>query len=244
MINLQNIKIILVETTHPGNIGAAARAMKNMCLENMVLVNPQCPVGQIAFARSSGAHSVLDNVQQFDTLQQAVADCHVVFGTSARLRSMPMPFVSPEQACEEINHKEDGLKIAFVFGREHSGLTNDEMDCCHYALTIPTNEQFSSLNLAAAVQVVCYELFKHSRVVGEVVENMPERASMSELQGLLKHLEKTLVDIEFLNPENPKLLMKRLTQVSMRQQLTQNEVNIFRGILTAVNKMLYRKKNE
>lgn len=237
MINLNNIKIILVETTHPGNVGAAARAMKNMCLEELVLVNPQCPVGQIAFARSSGAHSVLDNMQRYDTLKEAVADCHVVFGTSARIRSMPMPFVTPEQACEEINNKEDGLKVAMVFGREHSGLTNEEMDCCHYAVTIPTNEQFSSLNIAAAVQVVCYELFKHSQQNPQIApDDEIERASMSELQGLIEHLEKTLIDIEFLDEKNPKLLMKRLTQLSMRQQLTRNEVSIFRGILTAINK--------
>lgn len=239
MINLQNIKIILVETTHPGNIGAAARAMKNMCLENMVLVNPQCPVGQIAFARSSGAHSVLDNMQRFDTLQEAVADCHVVFGTSARIRSMPMPFVSPEQACDEINNKEADNKIAIVFGREHSGLTNEEMDCCHYALTIPTNEQFSSLNIAAAIQVVCYELLKNSLDNSEQeIHDETERAPMSEVHALVDHLEKTLIDIDFLDPNNPKLLMKRLTQLSMRQQLTQNEVSIFRGVLTAINKQV------
>lgn len=237
MINLENIKIILVETTHPGNIGAAARAMKNMCLENLALVNPQCPVGEIAFARSSGAHSVLDNMQQFDTLQQAVADCHVVFGTSARIRSMPMPFVSPEQACEEIHNKDPDNKIAIVFGREHSGLTNEEMDCCHYALTIPTNEKFSSLNVASAVQVVSYELYKNSeRNDQKPIKDDIERASMQEVQDFIEHLEKTLVDIEFLDPTNPKLLMKRLTQLSMRQQLSKNEVSIFRGVLTAINK--------
>ncbi len=237
MINLQNIKIILVETTHPGNIGAVARAMKNMCLDNLALVNPQCTVGEVAFARSAGAHTVLDKSQRFDNLQQAVADCHVVFGTSARIRSMPMPFVTPEQACNEISNKEKDIKVAIVFGREHSGLTNDEMDCCHYALTIPTNENFSSLNLGAAVQVVSYELLKHSQDASTAIpKNEIERASMSELQGFIEHLEKTLVDIDFLDPENPKLLMKRLTQLSMRQQLTQNEVSIFRGILTAINK--------
>lgn len=237
MINLQNIKIILVETTHPGNIGAAARAMKNMCLENLVLVNPQCTVGQMAFARSSGAHSVLDKIQQFDTLQDAVADCHIVLGSSARIRSMPMPFVSPEQACKEIDNKEKDNQIAIVFGREHSGLSNQEMDCCHYALSIPTNDNFSSLNIAAAVQVVSYELYKHS--LGNSapkISKETERAAMHELHSLIDHLEKTLTDIGFLDPINPKLLMKRLTQLSMRQQLTQNEVRIFRGILTAINK--------
>ena len=244
MINLQNIKIILVGTTHPGNIGAVARAMKNMCLENLAFVNPQCKVGEVAFARSSGAHAVLDQAQHFDDLQQAVADCHVVFGTSARIRSMPMPFVSPEQACHEISKKEKDIKIAIVFGREHSGLTNEEMDCCHYALTIPTNESFSSLNLGAAVQVVSYELFKHSKdVEAESPSEVEERASMSELQGFMDHLEKTLVEIDFLDLENPKLLMKRLTQLSMRQQLTQNEVSIFRGILTAVNKQTKTNKD-
>ncbi len=237
MINLENIKIILVETTHPGNVGAVARAMKNMNLENLVLVNPQCNVAETAFARASGAHSVLDNMQQVDTLQKAIADSHIVFGTSARLRSMPMPFVTPEQACIEINNKESGLNIAIVFGREHSGLTNEEMDCCHYAVTIPTNPDFSSLNIAAAVQVVSYELFKHSEQNPKIEpEDDIERASMDELKGLMQHLEKTLVEIDFLDPMNPKLLMKRLTQLSMRQQLTQNEVSIFRGVLTAINK--------
>ncbi|MBL7004024.1 MAG: RNA methyltransferase, partial [Gammaproteobacteria bacterium] len=217
MIKSENIKIIMVETTHPGNIGAAARAMKNMCLDNLVLVNPQCPVGQVAFARSSGAHAVLDQMQKFDTLKEAVAGDHLVFGTSARIRSMPMPFVSPENACKEILKRPEDTKVSIVFGREHSGLTNEEMDCCHYALTIPTNEQFSSLNVASAIQVVAYELMKHNTFQNEAEEMELDAAPVGEVNALLEHLEKTLIDIDFLDPLNPKLLMKRLTQLSMRQ---------------------------
>lgn len=241
MINLENIQIILVETTHPGNVGAAARAMKNMCLENLVLVNPQCKIGEIAYSRSSGAHSVLDNMQRFDTLKQAVAESNMVFGASARIRSMSMPMVDPEQASQEISNLKSDDKISIVFGREHSGLTNEEMDLCHYALHIATNERFSSLNVAAAVQVVCYEFFKNAHGIQNTVnEEFSDRANMADIEGLIKHLEHTLIDIDFLDPMNPKLLIKRLTQLSMRQQLTQNEVAIFRGVLTAINKKIER----
>lgn len=230
----------MVETTHPGNVGAAARAMKNMGLENLSLVNPQCKIGETAFARSSGAHSVLDNHQQFETLKQAVAESHLVFGASARIRSLTMPIVTPKQAMHELFDKSEETRVAIVFGREHSGLTNEEMDSCHYALNIPTNEQFSSLNVASAVQVVAYELFQQvndENGIAKIANKQTEPMALTgDVDKLIEHLEKTLIKTEFLDPLNPKLLMKRLTQLSMRQHLSVIEVNILRGILTSVDK--------
>ena len=179
-------------------------------------------------------------MQRFATLSEAVAGSHLVFGASARLRSMSMPVVDPEQACEILNQLAVNDKVSIVFGREHSGLTNEEMDLCHYALHIPTNETFSSLNVAAAVQVVVYEVYKQAnKPIKQVIKSQETtKATVAEIEGLLTHLEQTLIDVEFLDPANPKLLMKRLRQLSMRQQLTQNEVAILRGVLTAVNKKI------
>ena len=148
----------MVGTTHPGNIGAAARAMHNMCIGELTLVDPQCPVGDIAYARASGAHAVLDNRRICGNLGQAVADCSCVIASSARRRSLAWPEFDPRELVEKLFEMEDASRVALVFGREHSGLTNEEIQLCNYMVCIPTNPEFGSLNLASAIQVLCYEI--------------------------------------------------------------------------------------
>jgi tRNA (cytidine32/uridine32-2'-O)-methyltransferase len=159
-LKLENIKIVMVGTTHPGNIGAAARAMHNMCIANLTLVDPQCPIGEIAYARASGANALLDNRQTCDQLAQAVADCNYVIATSARHRSLAWPELDPEGLAVKLSSMDESDRVALVFGREHSGLTNDELQLCNYMVSIPTNPEFSSLNLASAIQVLCYEIYR------------------------------------------------------------------------------------
>lgn len=237
-MKLDNIKIVMVETTHPGNIGAAARAMNNMKLTQLVMVNPQCPVGERAYARASGANSILDHSMTADSLPEAIADCELVVGTSARLRSLAWPELTPQSLAEKIMTLPDAQRAAVVFGREHSGLTNEELKHCHYTVTIPTNPDFSSLNVAAAIQVISYELLKTA-----LDKSMPDNktaneplASSAELEGYFQHLEQVLVATGFLDQDNPRQMMKRLRRLYLRAHPDKNEVNILRGILSAVEK--------
>ncbi|MBT8437724.1 MAG: RNA methyltransferase, partial [Gammaproteobacteria bacterium] len=158
-MKLQNIKIVMVGTTHPGNIGAAARAMNNMCLSHLTLVDPQCPIGETAYARASGANAILDNRETCSELAQAIADCSLVVATSARRRSLPWPELSPPELADKLIFMDDSARVALVFGREHSGLLNEEIQLCNHMVCIPTNPEFSSLNLASAIQVLGYEIF-------------------------------------------------------------------------------------
>ena len=237
----------MVETTHPGNIGAAARAMKNMQLSNLALVNPKCPIGQRAYSRASGANSVLDDLVRFDTLREAVADCHLVIGTSARMRSLSWPQLDPGELGARAVSLADDQKLAIVFGREHAGLTNEELQHCHYTVNIPTNPEFSSLNVAAAIQVISFEIYRQycqsidapQELSGDSGDATQEIATSAELEGYFEHLQQVLITIGFIDPENPRQMMKRLRRLYQRSQPTQNEVNILRGILSSVEK--YKK---
>ena len=240
-MKLDDIKIVLVGTTHPGNIGAAARAMFNMCFSRLCLVDPQCPVGEIAYARASGANAVLDNRQSCDTLGQALEDCSLVFCTSARRRSLAWPEIEIGELAAKLRELEDGSRAALVFGREHSGLTNDEIQRSNYMVSIPTNPDFSSLNLAAAVQITCFEIYRH--FAGETpavkTEAQDKPASAREVEGYFEHLQQVLESSGFLDPEQPGQIMQRLRRLYLRSELTVNEINILRGMLSAFD----RQKN-
>lgn len=240
-MKLENIKIVMVETTHPGNIGAAARAMKNMAMSNLTLVNPKCPIGERAYSRGSGANNVLDDRVLVDTLPEAVADCQLVVGTSARLRSLAWPELTPESLALKIATSPANEKAAIVFGREHAGLTNDELQHCHYTVTIPTNPDFSSLNVASAIQVISYEIYKKLGKfdLSAQTETAEPIADSAELEGYFSHLEQVLISTDFLNKDNPRQMMKRLRRLYQRAEPSKNEVNILRGILSAVEK--YKK---
>ena len=238
MSSFPNIRIVLINTTHPGNIGAAARAMKTMCLDQLYLVNPQNYPSADATARSSSANDLLATARVCATLDEALADCVLVIGASARLRTLAWPQVDPRQCAEQLLQVSRQAPVALIFGRERSGLTNDELDRCHYLTHIPGNPDYNSLNLAAAVQVMGYEIMMGSIAGAQaqeenVVEQM-DYASGEETEAFFVHLERVLIEIDFLNPEVPRHLMRRLRRLFSRARLDKNEVNILRGILTAV----------
>lgn len=242
---ISHIRIILAGTTHPGNIGAAARAMKTMGLRNLYLVVPKVFPSAEATARAAGADDILENAVLCDSLFDAVRDCTLVFGTSARERSISWPVVEPGEAAEQAIACASGSEnTAFVFGRESIGLTNEELNACNRIISIPCNPDFSSLNLASAVQVICYELRK-SMQTSEPASSRNEDyqpVTTEEMALFYEHLERTLVDIEFLDPDKPRRLMRRLRRLFNRAELDRNEYNILRGILSAVQQLSGRKE--
>lgn len=248
MIDFGDIRIVLVETTHPGNIGATARAMKNMGLKQLYLVNPKDYPSIVALARAASALDILDDAVVTADLQEAIADCSLVIGTSARQRSMPVPLIDPQLCAEKALAARHSNKVALVFGREDSGLSNQELLMCHYHVQIPANEDYSSLNVASAVMVLAYELRKQLVAAGTTMpaEALVEHhwdqklASVEDLDRLLAHMEEVLIDIGFHNPEAPRQLMARLRRLYGRIHLDSMEVNILRGILTATAQQVSR----
>jgi len=237
---LQNIRIVLVETTHPGNIGATARAMKNMGLARLFLVKPQHYPSADATARAAGADDLLAGAVLCDSLDEALVGCGVVFGASARERKIAWPQLDPRQAAGRALGAAAAGEVAFVFGREHAGLCNEELDRCNFLVTIPTNPEFASLNVAMAVQVISYELRMASQASPPMSELNEPLASAEARERFYQHLEQVLMDLEFLDHNNPKHLMRRLRRLFNRVDLDCNEVNILRGILTAVERRTAR----
>ena len=228
------IKIILVETSHPGNIGAAARAMKNMGLHKLVLVNPLCSVDDIAFARASGAQDILQKITIEDTLEDAIKNCNTVYAASARSRNINWPTFNPSECSSRIVNEGKEAETAVVFGPEKSGLKNEHIDLCDALLYIPVNPKFSSLNLAMAVQIFCYQL-RMNYIEGKLESTNKEEslATVSEMENFYNHLERLLIESEFLDPKNPRFLMRRIRKLFAKASVDNNEVNILRGILTA-----------
>src|SRR5512143_2912030 len=236
------VRIVLVEPSHPGNIGAAARAMKNMELNELYLVHPERFPDPEATARASGADDLLANAVVCDTLEQALEGCQLVFATSARLRTLAWPQVDARGCGEMIAARDDVERVAVIFGREHSGLTNAELGRSHFLVHIPVNPEFSSLNLGAAVQVIAYETMMARQREMATSRERDELAPAEEVERFYKHLEETMVQIGFLDPANPKHLMQRLRRLYNRAQLERVEINILRGILTETQKRLVGKK--
>ncbi|WP_207061439.1 tRNA (cytosine(32)/uridine(32)-2'-O)-methyltransferase TrmJ [Motiliproteus sp. SC1-56] len=241
----ERVRIVLVNTSHPGNIGGVARAMKNMGFSRLVLVDPKAFPDEKATARASGATEILERAQVVPTLDEALEGCNYVVGASARGRHIPWPVLDPRELASEWLSGREQLEVALVFGREDRGLTNEELHRCHKHVHIPADPEFSSLNLAAAVQVLCYEL--RMAVLGQEKGAAPdnrwgtewdiELASAEELQRLFEHLERTLVAIDFLDPDNPRQLMTRLRRLYLRSHPDRVETNILRGILSATEKL-------
>ena len=232
-----SIRIVLVETTHPGNIGAVARAMKNMGLDELALVKPKHFPHKDATARASGAVGVLKNALVVASLREALTDCVYVAGASARPRTIEWPSMGPRECAQRLQLESEVGSVAAVFGPEKSGLHNDDLDLCHTLLTIPTDPDFSSLNLAMAVQVLCYELRVAGTVdAGPVVESEASPATAAEMEHFYSHLEQVMTDINFLDTDNPRYLMRRLRRLFNRARPDKNEVNILRGLLTAVDR--------
>ncbi len=234
--SLANIRIVLVGTTHPGNIGATARAMKVMGLERLVLVSPErYPSGE-ATAMASSADDVLARAVVVDDFMDAIAGCGLVLGTTARMRSLPQPVLDPRTAAERMVAEVGSHEIALVFGREKSGLNNEEVRHCNWLINIPTSEHYSSLNLAQAVQILCYEL-RLAALGGSPGETTPpdwEPQPPERLEFYFQRLEEALLEIRFLNPAQPKRLMQRLRRLYLRARPDENELNILNGIVSAM----------
>ena len=232
---LNKIRIVLIATSHPGNIGSAARAMKTMGLKNLYLVAPLDFPHPKAWEMASGAGDVLDNAIICETLEEAVADCDLVVGTSARMRALPWPMKSPREVAEQIAAQQQYKQVALVFGREHSGLTNEELQQCRLLTTIDANPEYSSLNLAAAVQVISYECRMASLQDQSSQQEWDQPlAKAGDLEKFFVHMESVLTDLDFLKKSAPRKLMPRMRRLFLRADPDEMEINILRGMLTAI----------
>lgn len=246
-----NIRIVLVNTSHPGNIGAAARAMKNMGLSKLTLVDPEDFPSPVANGRAVSAVDILDNAVITKTLEEAVAGCGLVIGSSARIRSIPWPLISPQQCAQQVADDSRLNEVALVFGREDSGLSNEELQLCHFHVNIPADEKLSSLNLAAAVMVISYEVrmeLLKRQAAGQQVPDTPvneeivegvewdvPKATGKQVEGFYSHLEKTMIELNFHDPENPRLLMLRMRRLFGRIRPDQMEISVLRGLLSHID---------
>jgi tRNA (cytidine32/uridine32-2'-O)-methyltransferase len=236
---LSNIRIVLVETSHPGNIGAVARAMKTMRLSNLHLVRPKAFPCAEATARAAGADDVLFEAKRWESLGRALNGSGWACATSARTRSIAWPELTPREAAAKAVEMARQVPVAIVFGREQWGLTNAELDRCHSLVRIPTHPDFRSLNLAAAVQLLAYEIQVAWQVHGHTEAtsgNQHSACRTDDLEGFYDHLEAALIQIGYLNPERPKRLMRRLRRFFNRSHPDRSEINILRGILTAAQR--------
>jgi tRNA (cytidine32/uridine32-2'-O)-methyltransferase len=251
-----NIRIVLVNTSHPGNIGAAARAMKNMGLSKLTLVDPVDFPSPVAKGRAVSAVDILDNAVVVKTLEEAIAGCGLVIGSSARLRSIPWPLITPQQCAVKAADDSRLNEVALIFGREDAGLTNEELQLCHFHVNIPADEKLSSLNLAAAVMVISYEVrmeLLKREAAGQTAPVAPAdeaiaagvdwdvpKATGKQVEGFYTHLEKTMVDVNFHDPANPRLLMLRMRRLFGRIRPDQMEISVLRGFLSHID-MLHER---
>lgn len=246
-IVFENVRIVLVNTTHPGNIGGAARAIKNMGLSRLYLVAPKDYPADRAVWRAANALDVLDNAVVVDTVDEAIAGCGLVVGTSARERRIPWPLLNPRECGERVWAEAATHDVAILFGREDRGLTNEELHKCTYHVHIPSNPEYSSLNLAAAVQVLCYEV-RMASLADEEGKLPPLQewdvppARMEDLELYFQHLEQALVDIGFHDRDNPRQTMARLRRLYSRIRMDEMELSILRGVLTAIQNQAFKMR--
>jgi len=242
---LSNVKVVLVGTSHSGNIGSAARAMKVMGLSEMVLVDPQCEVDAQAVALAAGASEIALNARIVKSLEEAVDDCGLVVGTSARSRTLEWPMLDPRECGEKFAVEGQKHPVALVFGRERTGLTNEELQKCHFHVSIPANPEYSSLNLAMAVQTLCYEIrvahlsLLQSQYPPQEEQDYPRH---KELEMFYEHLEKVMIETQFISDKQPGQVMNKLRRLFNRARPEAQELNTLRGVLTAVEKSLANKK--
>lgn len=236
---LDNIRIVLVETSHSGNIGSAARAMKTMGLSHLYLVAPKQAIDEQAIALSAGAEDVVKQAVIVDSFDKAVADCSLVVGTSARLRHLQNTLIEPRKCAMKAVEAVKSGQIAIVFGRERIGLTNEELLKCRYHLTIPANPEYSSLNLAMAVQLVCYELRMAFLSVKEMSLSLSTIGktypNFSDIEHFFQHTERLYTELGFIQNQS---VMQKLRRLYQRAELEKNELNILRGMLSAVEKRI------
>ena len=249
MKNFDRVRIVLVNTSHPGNIGAAARALKNMGLHRLYLVEPKDYPADQAVWRAANALDVLNNAVVVGDLDAALSGCGLVVGTSARERRIPWPLMNPRECGIRVWKEAAEHDVAIVFGREDRGLTNEELHKCTYHVHIPSNPEYSSLNIASAVQVLCYEIRMASLADdGGCVPSFDEwdqpPAKINDLELYFEHLEQALVDIGFHDRANPRQTMTRLRRLYSRIRLDEMELSILRGVLTAIKNAAHKIKNQ
>lgn len=244
-----NIRIVMVNTSHPGNIGGAARALKNMGLSRLYLVAPKEFPADKAVWRAAGALDVLEKAVVVETLDEAIGDCGLVVGTSARERRIPWPLVTPRECGERTWAEAKHHEVAILFGREDRGLTNEELHKCNYHVHIPANEEYSSLNIAAAIQVICYEVrmawltAKEGKLPHFDDWDMPP-ANQQAQERYFQHLQETLEELGFLEPGNPRQTMTRLRRLYNRVRLDEMELSILRGMLTSTQNYIFHSKKK
>ena len=253
-MNDDSLRVVLVGTQHPGNIGSAARAMKTMGLHRLELVAPLNFPDREAYALSAGANDVLDRAQVHATLASAVADCHLVLATTARKRSVPMPELTPRQGAQQLLAAQSLGPVALVFGRERTGLENDELQLCHAAICIPANPDYSSLNLAAAVQVLTYEwrlALLETQATAEataaetgqaaIADNDDRPATHAEMESYFAHLAALLDDLDFHKGKDPAMVTQRLRRLFLRARPDPRELRILRGMFSDTQRLLRQR---
>lgn len=247
-MNASNIQIVLVNPSHPGNIGAVARAMKNMGLRQLVLVTPRQFPDPEAEWRAASAVDIIHEARVVGTLDEAIAGSQFVVGTSARDRRIPWPVQDARLTAKRIVERSVADKVSVLFGREDSGLNNEELRRCNLHCHIPTHPDYESLNLSMAVQIVCYEIrmteLEGSLPMAEDAHWENAFATSQDMEYFYEHLEDTLIDLEFLNPNAPRQLMTRMRRLYSRVRLDDMEVQILRGILKETRRLVRENNNK
>lgn len=250
MLNLERVKIVLVDTRYGGNIGSAARAMANMGMKRLVLVRPQSFPSKEASLLAAKAQHILQSAQVCDSLNEALAEEDLVIGTSSRHRRFPIPTYSVKDAVGRLTADHKG-NIAVVFGSEDKGLTNEELESCSFHLFIPANTDYPVLNLAAAVQIFCYELFCALNGQDDSMESsfhsssrLRPYANNAELENFYDHLTEWVREVKFFNPQNPATVIRKLRNIFTRARLRANEVKMLRGLITHSIKLVKRRKED
>lgn len=244
---LQNIRIVLVETSHTGNMGSVARAMKTMGLTNLYLVNPLVKPDSQAISLAAGASDVIGDAKIVDSLDEAIAGCSLVVGTSARSRSLPWPMLDARECGVKSVEESQQAPVALVFGRERVGLTNDELQKCHYHVAIQANPEYSSLNLAMAVQIIAYEVRMAWLQAQEQTSPPPQYEEspyplVDDLERFYQHMEQMMLNSGFIREANPGQVMSKLRRLYTRARPERDELNILRGMLSSFEKRKNDKK--
>ena len=234
MNSFPNIKIILVETSHPGNIGSAARAMKTMSFDNLNLVNPKCKVNEISYAMASNAGDVLDNIEIHKDLCKAIGNCNYIVGATARQRDIPIEIINPKEFAIRAKHR-DNQNLAIVLGNEARGLTNEQLSLCSIGLHIPSNKDYSSLNIASSLQIILYEMLVESEHEASYINKIDRNdiAPHKVVNSFFQHMDKVLKDIDFIKDDRP-MISRKINHIFKKANLSEEEVNILRGILSAI----------
>jgi tRNA (cytidine32/uridine32-2'-O)-methyltransferase len=237
---LNSVKVVLVGTTHPGNIGATARAMKNMGILDLALVEPKEFPSDVATFRSKAAKDILEKASVHTSLEEAISECELVVGTSARGRTVPWPVLNPREAAEEMHKSSLNGKVAIVFGREDRGLTNEELGLCNFHVHIPSDPEYSSLNLSQAVQILAYEIrlsYLQDRHINKEYWDV-ELANNEQTERLINHMDELMQEVDFYDVENPRKLLVRVRRFFKRSKIDVMEANIFRGLFATIQKKL------